>query len=41
MIVQIDVKPETADLIAEAKNKGVSVDLVLRHALESKSAVRN
>ena len=35
MIVQIDVKPETANLIAEAKDKGVSVDAVLRQALES------
>ena len=33
MIVEIDVQPETAALLAEAQTKGISLDIVLRSVL--------
>lgn len=33
MIVEIDVQPETAALLAEAQTRGVSLDIVLRSVL--------
>ena len=33
MIVEIDVQPETAALLAEAQTQGISLDIVLRSVL--------
>ena len=33
MIVEIEVQPETAALLADAQTKGISLDIVLRSVL--------